>query len=97
MEIELDLSRHCIETAIRRRYNVAISLYFKATADQDTLEAEIDLLRRALLVFDFHRLRSHWPDLGGHVACEVRLMDDENGDPLLRLAGTRIKPPAAST
>lgn len=38
VELTLDLQRHCIETAIRRRYDQTLSTYFKdanARADRE--------------------------------------------------------------
>ncbi len=65
--IMLDLSRHCIQTALRRCYETRVARYFKSDAPQDVLETEIDLLQRALETLDFGALRSRWPALaGGH-------------------------------
>jgi len=73
MRINLNLSRHCIETAIRRRYNHCLSRSFKTgTLDKD-LECEINLLKTALELLDFSYLRSTWPELAGHDKVEVTL------------------------
>lgn len=66
MELRLDLSNHCIETEIKRRYNLEISAYFKAgLEEQQRLELIIDMLRLALESFDFARLRARHPELAG--------------------------------
>jgi hypothetical protein len=78
--VVLDLSRHCIQTALRRRYEDRLAQYFKPGSDRGALEAEIALLQDALETLDFGALRSRWPPLAG-------------GQPLpvdLRRAGHRI-------
>ena len=76
MRIELDLSRHCIETAIRRRYNRCLSLAFKAGMPDCALEEEIDLLKTVLESFDFSHLRSNWPQLAGRRKAGVAVERD---------------------
>lgn len=69
MKIQLDVSRHCIQTAAKRKYNQLISNYFKsdASAPENTkiLESEISLLKEALENLDFAWLRSTFPELRG--------------------------------
>lgn len=67
MEIILDLKKHCIQTAIKRKYNQLISNYFKLKTPENTgkFESEISLLKEALENFDFSRLRSTYPELQG--------------------------------
>ena len=66
MKIILDLSKHCIETEIKRFYNRSVSKYFKPNADKAGLEREIEILREVLETFDFKRLRNTYPQLAGH-------------------------------
>jgi hypothetical protein len=70
IQINLNLSDHCIETAIRRRYNRCLSRLLRTKStdpDQDKMiEGEIDLLKTALESLDFSYLRSTWPELAGH-------------------------------
>jgi len=75
MNIKLDLSRHCVETEMKRQYNKTISAYFKKKAGEDkqALETQIDLLQQGLETFDFNRLRAEYPELRGEVAAEVEL------------------------
>jgi hypothetical protein len=66
MDIRLDLSRHCIETEIKKQYNQAISSYFGAGAEEKRrLEPTIEVIRRALETLNFSHLRTHYPPLAG--------------------------------
>lgn len=67
MEIILDLKKHCIQTAIKRKYNQLISNYFKLKTPENTekFDPEISLLKEALENFDFSLLRSTYPELQG--------------------------------
>lgn len=78
MDIRLDLSKHCIETEIKRIYNRVLSRYFKPGADKHTLEQTLEVTRHALEIFDFPSLRSLYPELTGKVAAEVVLSLVEN-------------------
>lgn len=78
MNITLDLSKHCVETEVRRLHNSAISAYFKAKKDREALEDTIALTQYALESFDFSKLRSQYPPLAGHTCLQVVLsMDDD--------------------
>ena len=63
--VTMDLSRHCIQTAVRRRYESRLAQYFRSGADRQALEGEIDMLRQALETVDFGALRTGWPALAG--------------------------------
>lgn len=66
MDIQLDLSSHCIETELKRQYNRLISEYFKAgPAEKELMEATIDMLRLGLETLDFARLRARHHALCG--------------------------------
>ena len=95
MTIQLCLAHHCIETAIKRRYNAAISAYFKSPENQNDLENEIELLETALKVFDFNRLRSQWRTLAGHSDVVVALSPGSGGQPTLSFGAVCIVPPAS--
>ncbi len=90
MKIRLDLSKHCIETAIRKQYHAHISRYFKIPDDREQLQAGIQLLVDALESFDFPVLRRTHPELDGHSRHEVILETDEQDHPVIRLNGKRI-------
>ena len=91
-QIGLDLSGHCIQTALRRRYEKRVAQYFKSKADRDAMETEIDLLQRALETLDFGVLRSRWPALAGgrQLSVSLRLAEDRI---LIELAGETIRAP----
>jgi hypothetical protein len=84
-EIQLDLSRHCVETEIKKLYNLALGAYFRPGADKSSLEARIGLLTLALESFDFPTLRGHYPDLGGGSSQRVVLFENPEGVPRLRV------------
>ena len=73
IQVRLDLSKHCIETAIKKTYNQALSTYFKAEGKKKHLEQEIALTQHALECFDFAKLRGKYKDLEGHTQQEVFL------------------------
>lgn len=80
--IELDLSRHCIQTAARRQYERQVAACFRSGTDEQgraRLEAEVDLLQRALETIDFGRLRSDWKPLNGGAGLQVYLGEDADG------------------
>jgi len=92
MNIELNLSRHCVETEMKRQYNKSISDYFKKKAgdDRQALETRIDLLQQGLETFDFNRLRSRYPELRGEVAARVELSETAEQKPQLLINGEAI-------
>ena len=69
----LDLSHHCIETAVRQRYNAAVRTYFKQEDERPKLEKEIDLLLEALETLDFPVLRSRHRELAGSTEARITL------------------------
>ena len=90
MKIRLDLSRHCIETAIRKQYHKTISRYFKTPEQRKDIQAELEVLIRALERFDFPLLRRTHPELEGHGSHEIILETDDRNDPVIRLNGKHI-------
>jgi hypothetical protein len=78
MEICLDLSKHCIETELRRQHERAISAYFKAGQDEKRQsENIIELAGLALETLDFSHLRSQYPALAGGTDQRVALSKDD--------------------
>jgi hypothetical protein len=74
LRINLDLSKHCIQTEIRRLHQRAVSDYFKAKARQrDALEPLIEAIRIALETLDFGYLRGAYPSLAGGTNAVVAL------------------------
>jgi hypothetical protein len=62
MEILLDLNRHCIETASKKKYEHLIRQYLKASyagKEKSTIENQIDALKYFLEKADFPGLRNH--------------------------------------
>lgn len=81
MEIPLDLGRHCIQTEIKKIYNQRISAYFKAGSPEtrDAIAAEISLLKTALEILDFGKLRTDFPVLQGGGPERIRIGQERDG------------------
>jgi len=91
MDIRLDLSRHCIETEIKKQYNKAVSAYFKAGMDEKPdLESTIEVVRRALETLNFSHLRTQYPPLAGGTDRNV-ILSCENEDLLITIDGKKLK------
>ncbi|MCG6909538.1 MAG: hypothetical protein LJE94_05375 [Deltaproteobacteria bacterium] len=80
VKIRLDLSRHCVETEIKRLYNRNVSRYFKNRLGRQDIEIQIDLLKQALEQLDFPNLRSRHPILAGNVEGDIFLGVDADGN-----------------
>ena len=89
MEIQLDLSKHCIETEIKRVYNQAIFVYFKTAKNRSRTTHIITLAKEALETFNFRRLRNEYPDLSGHSAAEI-VLTRINGSVQILINGRRV-------
>ena len=60
MEIILDLTRHCIETASKKKYERLIRQYFKTNKKEKiNIENQISALKYFLEKADFTELRNH--------------------------------------
>ena len=89
--MRLDLSKHCIQTEIKRLYNRSVSRYFRLKEEDPRLAAEIELLKAALETLDFHRLRSGHGELaGGRGDRAVELAAGASGDVVVRIDGRDI-------
>ena len=77
MKIILDLKKHCIQTAIKRKYNQLISTYFKLNKNENTeiIESEISLLKKALENLDFSYLRTTYTELQGGGTDKIAIAD----------------------
>ncbi len=75
-KIQLDLSRHCIESEIRRVHNRAVSAYFRADGKREHLEQTIAVTRTALESMDFPALRTRHTPLAGNTNRRVVLVLD---------------------
>jgi hypothetical protein len=87
MRIHLDLTHHCIATETKKRYNKALSAYFKHQGDPSFLEQEIECLKEALEKLDFPGLRARFPELTGHHDVSVELTCRPDGTLTLSLDG----------
>ena len=79
MKIKLDLSRHCIETAVKKAYNRRLSMALRASKSDKTAEEEIELLKKALEGFDFSGLRSRFAELAGGSQLPCSLVRQPSG------------------
>ena len=92
MRIILDLSRHCIETEIRKRYNSALSDYFRKGGEDESLEARIEALESALRQLDFSDLRYRHEKLRGGMDTDARLTVKDDGSVQIILEGNIVAP-----
>ena len=90
MDLHLDLSQHCIATEVKKRYNKALSNYFKRRGDASLLESEISILKDALEQLDFPGMRARYPQLSGNHNVDVVLSRGGSGRLSLTLDGTSL-------
>jgi hypothetical protein len=91
MDIRLDLSRHCIETEIKKQYNKAVSAYFKGGMEEKRrLESTIEVMGRALEILNFSHLRTQYPPLAGGSDREV-IIACEKEDLMITIDGKKLK------
>ncbi|MDA3897489.1 MAG: hypothetical protein PF482_15240 [Desulfobacteraceae bacterium] len=92
MRIILNLKKHCIQTAIKRKYNQLISNYFKLNPTENTeiIESEISLLKEALENFDFSWLRTTYPELQGGGADKIQLTGSPEKNITISINGRTI-------
>jgi hypothetical protein len=91
MRIDLDLTKHCVETEIKRVYHRALASYFKTGADTAHLEQIIALTQQALERLDFSFLRSQYLPLAGHSAVPVTLVwHEQDRRPVILIAGSAV-------
>ena len=90
MIISLDLSKHCIETELKKIYNQSISEYFKKNSCHKNLDRQIENLKTVLTTLDFGRLRKEFPALAGHHDDEVILLFDSEDNAAILINGERI-------
>jgi len=90
VQIKLDLSKHCIETELKKRYNQSISEYFRKRPPNKSLERQIENLKTALTTLDFGYLRKEFPALTGHQDDEVILSFDSKNNISILISGKKI-------
>jgi len=76
--IPLDLSRHCLETEIKRIHNRAVSAYFNSINGKESIEQTIELTRYALESIDFGKMRAQYPPLAGNTDLPAALAIDSD-------------------
>ena len=96
MKIQLDLTKHCIETELKRRHNRLVSRYFKLKRKDLDLENKIDCIGKALNSLNFQFLRSHFSDLAGNSDKDILLSVDEKGEIHILIEGNEIDLQASS-
>lgn len=89
-EIELDLKKHCIETAIKRSYNRLLSEYLQSRVGDTESEEKLGLLQNALASFDFSFLRAVYGELAGNSKARIVLLENDNGLPGISIDGRII-------
>ena len=90
VKIKLNLSKHCIETEVKRIYNQRLSEYFKSGSDKARLERQIDTLKSVLENCGFNNLRSTYPELAGQRNAEVTLTSSNQGELIIHINNRKI-------
>lgn len=93
MNLKIYPKRHCIETEIKRQYNLSVSDYFKADtqANKKALENRIELLHHAIETLDFNFLRNSYTALRENSSAEVCLEQNDTGDLGIKINGEEIE------
>lgn len=90
LEIDLDLRKHCIETAAKRSYNRILSELFRSKEGDSETEAKLDLLQNALTRLDFPSLRTAHKALAGKSGARVVLAGNGDDPPGILIDGRAI-------
>ena len=90
LQIRLDLSRYCIETAVKRAHGCRLSAYLKSRGRDSTLEKEAFLLEKALVCFDFPGLRNAFESLNAGSSESIHLEETHTRIPGIRINNERI-------
>ena len=75
--IELDLTKHCIETEVKRIHNRLIYRYLRQKEPDPDLAHEIQVLEKTLTRLDFAMLRNTFRPLAGDTDQKVVMVVDE--------------------
>lgn len=93
MRIPLDLSHHCVETAMKHQFEKQLGRYFSDAAARNELEPLLDAMSDILATWDFPYLRSAFPALSGGAATPVFLVvPEDDPSPFLEVSEKRIDP-----
>lgn len=80
MKLTLNLSSHCIETALKNAHERAVTGYFRADRSQKKeLEQIIDMTQCALEQWDFGLMRSTYRPLAGRSGATLSIKQTEAG------------------
>lgn len=90
-EIELDLRKHCIETAIKRLHSRLLSEYFRNREGNVEIEEKLSLLQKAMRRFDFSALRTERKELAGKSDARITLTDNGGSLPGIDIDGRSIR------
>jgi len=90
LEIELDLRKHCIETAAKRLHSRLISEYFRKKGDDAESEEKLVLVQKALICFDFSSLRTVRTELAGKSNARITLTDNGGSIPGICIDGCPV-------
>ena len=77
--IVLDLSSHCIETAVRGAYRGLVDAFVGRPDHDADMEEKLVLMHDFLLTSDFAKLRAEHPVLAGGSAVRIRLQRSNAG------------------
>ena len=89
--IQLNLSKHCIETELKRLYNQAFNSLIHAAEPDPGLERRFQNLVTVLETLDFQKLRGKHPELAGFKAgTTVKLVVNGENDIFMRIGGETI-------
>ncbi len=92
MKIKLNLSKHCVETELKRLYNRSLSEYFKPGSNREELETIIDVLKTVLENSNFGNLRSTYPKLAGKSGANIVLTTHRQDHVVILINGIKINP-----
>lgn len=90
MKIKLDLTKHCVETELRRVYNRSLSLYFKPGSKKERIEKIITVLKTVLENSDLNNLRNTYPELAGKSEANIILTTDRRDQVVILINGLKI-------
>jgi len=76
LKIDLKITKHCIQTEAKKKYEALISKYFKKNtpeAEKEDCLKKIDALKFFLSNADINNLRSKYPELSGQTEIKACL------------------------
>ena len=89
--IQLNLSKHCIETELKRLYNQAFNRLIRAVEPDPGIEKRFQNMVTALEKLDFQKLRGKHPELSGcRENTTIELIVSGENDISIRIGGETI-------